>query len=191
MKNRMFHAPKYILTTICFFCFIGLTFSQEKSHELGVRFNSFQDFDFIYKVQKDPNKWIRCRLAFTNLGYQKINTDTGAFNFGLGLAIGAEKRKPINGKLSFIHGWEPFLTVGLNTVHDFTNASFQPGIGYVLGFQYDISESFYLNIETTPSIYTTVNINNNDLSDNFNLNAGFNSNALALTVAYRFVGNKQ
>ena len=191
MKKLIFHSPKYVLMAIFIMSFTSNVFSQEKYHELGLRFSDFQDFDFIYKAQKNPNELIRYRLAFTNGGYQKINENTHQFNFNVGFAIGVEKRKSINEKLSFIHGWEPFITVGLNTIDKFTNASFQPGVGYVLGFQYALFESFYVNVETIPSISTNFQVNSNEFSDNFNLNAGFNSNAIALTVAYRFAGNKQ
>ncbi|MEM9687521.1 MAG: hypothetical protein AAF934_11455, partial [Bacteroidota bacterium] len=61
-----------------------------------------------------------------------------------------------------------------------------PELGYVLGFQYNFSESFYLNLETIPSLRGILYVDNDGVRDPLVLNVGFNSNAIALTLAYRF-----
>ena len=173
------------LTVVALVFLCSNAFSQEKNHELGIRLGSFENFDFIYKKQRQENKFIRHRLAFVNFAYN-TTSDNDSYDLGIGYAIGWENRKEIGGNLFFIHGFEPYISVS-HSSNNITNVwGFQPGLGYVLGFQYNFSESFYLNLETIPSLSGIFIIDDDGFSDTFALNAGFNSNAIALTLAYRF-----
>ncbi len=100
------------------------------------------------------------------------------------MAIGKEKRSGIADRLDFIRGPEPFLSISLSATDDDFFVAITPSFGYVLGFQYDVSEKFYLSIETIPSVSLTYG---NGASQLVRFNAGFNSNAVALTGAYRFL----
>lgn len=160
-------------------------FGQAENRELGIRLTGFQNFDFIYKKGIEENKLTRYRLGFANLGFQNT-TNNKNFNFSLGFAIGVEKRRNIAENLQFIHGLEPTLSLALSTNDDIFNLSIKPGIGYVLGFQYNVSDKFYVNIETIPSLSTSFIIDNNGFNDMYSINAGFNSNAIALSLVYQF-----
>lgn len=155
-----------------------------QTKELGLRLGNLTDFTFIYKKEMEANKFVRHRFGFFNSQLVKVG-DQESVSFGVGYAIGIEKRKSINDKLLFIHGFEPSLSTNLNHVGDINVINFRPAIGYVLGFQYNINDAFYVNIETIPSIsgnFTFIEENDNT----YNINAGFSSNAVALTIAYRF-----
>jgi len=164
-------------------------FGQSQTHELGLRFTGLGDFDFIYKKGKNENEFTRYRLGATNIGFQKT-TNNKNFNFSFGFAIGSEKRKNISERLHFIHGFEPTLSFTISVNDDNYNMNIRPGIGYVLGFQYDISEKFYVNIESIPTLSGSFLIDIAGFNDNYDINAGFNSNASALSLVYKFKKNE-
>lgn len=173
---------KSFVTTLIIVAFSCTGYSQTK--ELGLRLGNLTDFTFIYKKEKSDNKFFRHRLGSFNLNVLRLSDDDRVL-FGMGYAFGIEKRKNINEKLKFVHGIEPQLAVGINSLQGITIISISPAIGYVLGFQYDINDDFYVSLETIPSI--GMNANLVDEGDNlYNFSAGFNSNAVALTIAYRF-----
>ena len=174
-----------LLTIIILTLMSRSLFGQAENRELGIRLAGFQDFDFIYKKGREENKLTRYRLGFANLDFQNaINNQN--FNLSLGFAIGAEERRSIAENLQFIHGLEPTLSLALSTTDDIFNLRIRPGIGYVLGFQYNVSDKFYVNIETIPSLSTSFIIDNNGFNDMYSINAGFNSNAIALSLVYQF-----
>ena len=175
-----------LLFAFCF-CTIFQTFSQTNQREIGLRFSSLDSFSFIYKKEKSENKFTRFRIGFMGLNYSKSSENNEAFNMQMGIALGLEKRKNINSKLEFIHGWEPYLLVNGNFPEGSNyRLQFNPRIGYVLGFQYNFSKHFYVNIETIPSLGARFQLDETGLDNRFALNAGFNTGAVALSVLYRF-----
>ena len=187
------------LTTKIFILFFGTflffghqSHAQNQNREIGLHMSGLNDFNFIYKRQKEENKFARYRFLFTNLGYRGFEGDnSGNFNFGFGIAAGVEKRRSISEKLQFIHGWEPRLTLNLTANSDNYFLNIRPAIGYVLGLQLDLSEKFYVGVETIPSLSAGFGINNDGLSDNYDISAGFNSNVVSVTAAYRFASPKK
>ena len=166
----------------------------QQQHEIGLRLSGLQDFDFIYKKQKAENKWKRYRFAFVNAGYNS-SFSNDLISFGFGVGIGVEKRKSLNKNLFFIHGWEPRISLGYrqyksnepnNPNPKRTNFDLRPGIGYVLGFHYQVSDKFHINLEAIPSINANFSFDNDDVKDDFSIDAGFNSNAIAVSLIYRF-----
>jgi hypothetical protein len=158
--------------------------SQNMSREIGIRFSGLNDFGFIYKKSADGLKYKRYRLATSNLGI-RLNDET-RINFYLSYARGIEKRKNVTNQLKFIHGWEPGVNLSLVYSEDLTFGTIGIFLGYVLGFQYDFSDKFYVNIEAIPSLALTTNYSDEDFSEDVLINAGFNSSAAALTLAYKF-----
>ena len=71
-----------------------------------------------------------------------------AIGAAIGFNIGWENRKPITSKLQFLHGFEPgfFLSPSIAELR----------LGYVLGFQYSLSDELFMNIETVPNASATV-----------------------------------
>ncbi|MEM6644561.1 MAG: hypothetical protein AAF616_16400 [Bacteroidota bacterium] len=148
------------------------------------------NFDFIYKKEKAPNKYSRIRLGFANISFASVADDNVA-NVALGIALGSEKRKAINEKLNFYQGPEPFANISLSVVGDDDGIfSAQAGLGYVLGFQYNFSDEFYVSAETIPSL--GLNFTSGEFTDpTIGIFAGFNSNAVAVTVAYRILASSK
>ena len=163
---------------------------QSKTHEFGLRFTSLNNFDFVYKKGKKENKFTRFRLGLANIAFQQ-STTSKRYSFSFGFAIGLEKRSKISERLYFIHGIEPTLSFSTQYVdiedgpNDYSSNT-SVGIGYVLGFQYDISETFYVNIESIPFLSGTFWTDNDGFNDNYTIIAGFNSNSIAFSLVYRF-----
>ncbi|HKK79382.1 MAG TPA: hypothetical protein VJ933_07115 [Phaeodactylibacter sp.] len=156
--------------------------------EMGLRLSGVDNLDFIYKKQLGENRYKRIRLLFSDLQFRRLN-DTNLFNASLGGALGWEKRRTIAEKVQFLHGWEPFLNLSFNSTNDRFGLNTILGVGYVLGFQLTVSEQFYVALETIPSL--SINLNAGEAaSDAVAVGAGFNSNAVALTLVYRFQATK-
>lgn len=181
---------KWFLSLLLFSLFVLPSLqAQDRNHELGLRLSGLQSFDFIYKKSDNGTKFKRYRLAVANLG--GVISENYRFNFNVAYAQGVEKRKNIGKKVQFIHGWEPgiFLSAYMNDEVYEGNAGIF--LGYVLGFQYNISENFYINVESIPSLTIGGVFSDNDDSSGVLFNAGFNSNAVALTLAYTFTAPKK
>ncbi len=159
------------------------TTDQNFKKEIGIRMNGLSDFDFIFKKQKAENKYRRMRLISANFSIPDFEDFTSSF--GLGVTYGKEKRKPLNDNLSLINGWELIGRFGVNMSEEDLSFTFTPGIGYVLGFQYEINNKFIVNLETIPTLTTTINYAADELSIS-NLKFGFNSNNIALGIMYKF-----
>ena len=185
MAKRITLRLNVILPILVFTLISNSVSSQEQNHEIGIRLSGINEFDFIYKKQKKPNKYIRYRLISTDIRFRKIE-DGNRISFATGLAIGKEKRNKISDRLSFIHGLEPSLYFSLNKTDEETQTNYRPSIGYVLGFQYQI-KTFYVNVEAIPAL----SANYRSGVEGFDLNAGFNTNGVALTIAYQFKCTKE
>jgi hypothetical protein len=183
MRNKLLFTPLLVLSII--FISSNNTTAQEVDREIGLRMSSLNSFNFVYKKAKEENKYLRFQAGAFNANFASINNSEDLLALGFNLAIGIEKRKPIDDKLSFIHGFEPALRFSLAT-GDNSQAAFNPSIGYVLGFQLNISDSFGVNLETTPSIGASFYVDDDGFGDNTNYNLGFNSNSVALSIVYRF-----
>lgn len=149
--------------------------AQTTNREIGLRLTASRGSDFIFKKEKQEGKFKRLRVGLTDLGYSED------FRFGLVFGIGIEKRKEIKDQLFFIHGFEPSLSVSSRN----DDAAVVVGLGYVLGFQYDVTPNFSANVEAIPFI--GANVNRDDGS--FYIDAGLNSSA-AIGLIYRFQKNK-
>lgn len=147
--------------------------AQNDMKEIGLRLGA-SGSDFVFKKEKKPNKFMRYRAGLNNLGLLGNDNFVASLNFGIAM----EKRKSIDDKLWFISGLEP--SVSFATVSD--NSFLRVGLGYILGFQYDVSEAFYVNIEATPFIGTDLGDNS---SDSILFDIAPNSSA-AISVVYRF-----
>lgn len=176
----------YLLSSLLFaaFFFAFHMGGHAQSKEVGLRLASFENFDFIYKKEKATNKLMRYRLGVANIGFTSSN-ENESISAQFGFAIGVENRNAINEKFYFIHGIEPFFSVALASNSRITNWNLQTGLGYVLGFHYNLNDEFYVNLETIPSLNVGLSLRD-DSQNVYAVNAGFNSNAISVTVAYRF-----
>ncbi|PHN01327.1 hypothetical protein CRP01_37850 [Flavilitoribacter nigricans DSM 23189 = NBRC 102662] len=175
--------------------FSSLLNAQTDTREIGLRFGGLQYFDFIYKKQRTANGFQRIRLTVAALSFDQYD-DYNHFATNLGIAIGREKRKGLAENLYWVHGWEPRIRVMYNLrtdtsdgvdPNDYWNLSVQPAIGYVLGFQYNFSERFYVSLEGIPSLGVNLNFDDRNGLDNFGLGGNFSFSGVAITLAYSFV----
>lgn len=155
----------------------GSTLNAQQNREIGVRLLASQGSDVIFKKEKQPNRFKRFRIGLSNLGYNDFN-GRDQFSFSVGAGFGWEKRKAIKENLHFVTGFE--LRAGFGSFGDNSNGIV--GIGYILGFQYDINDNLSAGVETIPNVST----NFGDSFDSaFSINAGVNSTA-AFSLIYRF-----
>lgn len=198
--------PPFFYSIILFFCCLAVSASlsaQEAtttSHEIGTRFSGLNNFGFIYKKSKNDKRFLRIRAASTDLGITGNSVDVSGFDVGASFAIGLENRRRIAEEFHFIHGPELAFsfaydqrTLPASSGERTTSSTiFSPRIGYILGFQYDVSDRFYVSIEAIPGLSYAYQIDEDDTAlgverrtgSTFDL--GFNSNAVALSVVYRF-----
>ncbi|MBO3698702.1 hypothetical protein [Roseivirga sp. E12] len=149
--------------------------AQTTNRELGLRLTASRGSDFVFKKEKQEGKFKRLRVGLTDLGYSED------FRFGLVFGIGIEKRKEIKDQLHFIHGFEPSLSISSRN----DNSAARVGLGYILGFQYDVTPNFSANVEAIP--FVGANVNRDDGS--FIADLGINSSA-AIGLIYRFQKSK-
>lgn len=179
----------FLYVLLFFFFWVSSGNSQDRNHELGIRLTDITDFGFIYKKSDDGVKFKRYRVALANLNLAFNDDVDVAVGLEASFARGIEKRKNIAKNLQFIYGWEPGIYMNFQLVDEGFDTGFGGFLGYVLGFQYNFSPQFYVNIETIPSFSVIGRIDDND-NFSFNTNIGFNSNAIALTMAYAFTTPK-
>lgn len=171
MKSRFTNITCIVILVIT--TFSQSVHAQNNTRETGLRLGP-NGSDFIFKKEKGENRFSRKRLGLNNLGIFGSDNFVASLNF----AIGLEKRKSIDEKLWLIKGWEP--GIGFASVSD--RSSIRPGLGYILGFQYDVSDIFYVNMEVRPSISVDLG---DGASESLIIDAGLNSSA-AISVVYRF-----
>jgi hypothetical protein len=162
-----------------------------RTHEIGLRLTSLDDFDFIYRRSITNNSYRRYRIFAVDIDYLDNDSQTLSA-IGAGFSIGKERRKSVVENFNFIYG--PEFSLSLAYRHNEIQAGpasqsetqyrVSPGLGYVLGFTYLVSDRFHIGIETIPSL--SVGYTNREEGDEVRVSAGFNSNAIALTAVYRF-----
>ena len=155
--------------------------------ELGLRFSGFDDFNLMYKKELASGKYRRHRIAIGSVAY---NTNRSDFDLNLGYAFGVEKRKIIKDKLSFISGPDFLMSLSYSNSEGVTGdrnnqVILAPALGYIIGFNLDVSPSVSISAEIIPSIGASFSIF--DYSDNqYRVSANFSSTSTALVVAYKF-----
>ncbi len=156
--------------------------------EIGLQLVGLDDFnfDFLLKKQTGENKYLRLGLAFANVNAQGIGDD-GIGNFNIGLNIGQEKRRKLSEKLNLVTGITGLLDFALTTTADNTASSVSTGLGFILGVQYQLNESFYIGAETQPSARFGFFLD--DGFENLNFSAGFSSRSVGISLVYRFLKN--
>jgi|GEM_PF-670228 hypothetical protein len=178
-----------------------------RMHEVGLQIFNFnlESFGVIYKKQKlnNPNRYTRYRFAATEIGYSSRNQlPSKDFRVNLSASIGNERRVDLNTRTQFLHGLQfgPSIRYQLSTTDDASNTqitktqnlNYGLNIGYLVGIQYNLNEIFYLSVEIVPSVgvrreqTTNEQLNQKNTIAAFNAFFDFDSNAAALTLAYRF-----
>ncbi|MEQ8239124.1 MAG: hypothetical protein RIA69_07910 [Cyclobacteriaceae bacterium] len=169
---------KRIVVFLLFFQFHNFqSLAQESpSKELGISMTGLDNFSFLFKKETGENKFRRYSGALFNI-VAVGESDDIINQIRLGLAIGFEKRKSISDDVQFVHGWRP----SMNFIFNSGNSFFNPGIGYILGFQHNVADNFWIGIEAIPSanmIWTP------DSAPTVGIE--FNTTSIAITALHRF-----
>ena len=155
--------------------------------EVGIRLHNLNSFGMIYKKKKADQQFRRRRLGIARIAFNSLG-GRQSFQLETTVAFGVEKRRTINDKFQFVHGAEFIGSLDFDVSGARGKVAISPGVGFVLGFNYALSSSLYLGVETIPSVSTRFVIDEDGFRDNFSLNAGFNSQAASLSLVYCFNG---
>lgn len=181
--------------TILFLCAFFLTgnqlHSQSPTREMGFRFtgfNTFRQSDIIFKKsRKEPHKFMRYRLGLSRFRLSRSDLEEDFLTTGTDFAIGWEKRKKLAPRFTYLHGFEPVLHISTTKEGFRSEQVIGIGIGYVFGFQYDISKFWHVNIEIVPAFSHFIFMGEWQLGGSIHLsNLGFSTNQMALSVVYIF-----
>lgn len=180
-----------ILFLLVFFMTDNKLHSQSLTRELGFRFTGFDTFQqsdiILKKSRKKPDKFMRYRLGLSLFNLTNDDFGEKLFTTGIDFALGWEKRKKLASRLTYFHGFEPALHVF--TTNEGFGSSQIIGIelGYVFGFQYDISAFWRVSIETIPRFSHFIFMGDWEVRSGIHFwNLGFNTEQIALSVVYIF-----
>ena len=173
-------------TIIIIFLPFSSLFSQENidNQEVGVRLNSFDSYDLIYKNQISENKYLRLRTVDVNFNIASRDQGSTEYRLAAGIALGIENRKSLTQKFDLIVGYE--IIAGLNYFKSGDNSfgTYNFGTGFVLGFNYKFTDRINLGFETIPTVIH--NRNFGDVQSRTSTNVGFNTSNVNLLATYRF-----
>lgn len=166
---------------------VGNLIAQEQTsnanREIGIRMTNFNNFGLMYKKQRSETNYFRLRAISTNLGFRFNPAEFGTFN--VGTALGYEKRKAMSDQLFIYHGWEGIISAQTQFAAGPATFGIFPGVGFVMGMQYQVNPVFSIGLETIPTI--SANIGYDGFIWRVNgVNLGMNSSALALNFLFRF-----
>lgn len=155
--------------------------------ELGLRFSGFDDFNLMFKKRSPKGKYRRHRVLLGTFSYNSNNAD---YDVNFGYSFGVEKRKAITDKLTFISGPDLLMSFSYSNSDGIggdrnTQIILGPALGYILGFNLDVSPAFSISAEVIPSIGGSIGLY--DYSDNlYRVTAQVNSTSTALCLMYKF-----
>lgn len=162
--------------------------AQTIEKEVGLILNNLSDFGIVFKKQTKENSYLQ--LNVLNMTSTVQNDDFGnGYNFGAGLSVGFEKRKPISEKLFFMHGFQPFLFVNYSgdSESDLFNYNINPGLGYMLGFILNAGKNVRIGLQTAPNINFSFRRDNTEpVTESFRYGFGLGNFNSSLTITYVF-----
>lgn len=155
MKKHRFH---FTCFAVCL-CIQAVSLSAQNmddhKYEVGLRlgginFDGFNSFSAIYKKRLDNGKFRRISGTFGGINFGR-EFRRSSFSINAGLSIGNEKRRQVGKKTTYYTGPSFSMNAGLSKQEGFdANWNLAPGLGYILGIQYDFSEYWAVNLETIP-----------------------------------------
>ena len=175
---------RLLLLAILMISTISLLPAQTRYHELGLRSGGLNNFGFIYKRSTDQQKFLRLRLLAINTEINLRETNDADF-LSAGAAVGFERRKQVSEQFYFIFGPELQVFGLKNEMQDRQSWNVNARLGYLLGFNYSVSDRFIIGLETIPGLQYRFG---EDIRGQRIETLGFNlsSDAVALTALYRF-----
>ena len=173
--------------TLVLFILLTSSAAYSQMHEVGILTSGLNSFGMVYKVQTSENRYLAHKLGVADVRLD-FTENANTVNAQMGYALGFEKRRALNEKLLFVHGFQPAFSLAMSYA-DNTNLLLRPSLGYILGFQYNFNEFFYLSLETVPSLSANW-VYEEERVNSVAINAGYASNVAAITLAYRFEKSK-
>ncbi|MGB0863993.1 MAG: hypothetical protein ACPG19_13500 [Saprospiraceae bacterium] len=173
----------HVLIFLGFLFFNTTTIQAQSAKEIGISTSAFQNFGFIYKKETKQNTFIR----WEGIGLNLTGVDTrAAYNIGLAFGVAREKRRFINDKFAFIHGWTGDIRVNSSFILNNNFAlSAMPSIGYLMGVHYQILDDLYFNLEINPAFSVMIQANTFGVEvDSYSLRA--NSQVVGINLMYQF-----
>jgi len=205
---------KVICSIVCLlFVFSGAVYSQESDeksvlqNEISVSTSrlTFDDLSLKYARLISNDLWFKVGVINLDGSFHKNMPQVGSFNsttssLNGGLVIGIEKQKSIN-RLEFNYGLNVqmiynhtnFTTENPNVPliqRDINAYSYNPGIGFGLGFFYKFNPSILLGFEINPTM-NYVFINGKSTSTGYafknrDFYFSFTNNGALITLKYKF-----
>ncbi len=179
-----------------------------KQKEIGLVFSNLDNFGLTYKTGTEKSLW-RFNTLFisgNNLDNIADSQENKQSNMGFGVRIGKEYRKALADKLAFRYGADLSFSYNKST-QEYTNkaivnnerklerTTYQPGINFVFGLNYELSDQFVLGVELLPNFsYITGTAvdknfsypNDEELkSDIVGFNYGLSTGSALLSLSYR------
>jgi hypothetical protein len=166
--------------------------------ELGLMISE-SNFGIRYKT---GNENMLARLTLFTINGAKSTMETNpdqkdiSSSFGMGFGAGFEKRKPLSEGLSLYAG--PEITGRYNLIvnkskpstDEYRQDGFSAGLGFVMGFQFTITDRINISSEIIPCIsyyYTRASSENDEIEDE-NIYKGFryglNDYSINVTVSF-------
>ena len=202
MKNLL------LILMALFFSIPVLPQDKTTQKELGLQFNDLDNFGVTFKFGSSESLW---RIDALILKGNERDKDLSYFdehitNFGYSISFGKEYRQLIAQKIKLKYGFNALFEYNLNK--EFLDSqsdrpdrkdkkvTYKPGIGFVLGIDYQVSESFSIGVEILPSFQyiigkSTVNIHNGaQYKEKFDISGyeyGLNSSKVMVTMSYSII----
>jgi|GEM_PF-6527436 len=99
-----------INTLLLIFISISCSLGQDSDKsEVGIRMNSLNSFDLLFKKKIFENTYGRLRLANANINLSGGENQNTRFSMSGSVALGLEKRKVLTDEFNFIYGIEGIL----------------------------------------------------------------------------------
>lgn len=174
--------------------------------EIGLQFRNLNSFGFNYKTGTSTALWrfTAIGLSGQNQKYSTSDQTNKSTSNGFSVGVGKEWRKPLNTKLEMRWGLD--LAFGYDShkqSFEYTSSPgsinrldkqtiYSPGVNFVFGFNYLISKEFILGAEILPFVNYRFGKSKTDQNgtatdiDVSQFTGGFDTNSVALTLAYRF-----
>jgi hypothetical protein len=191
---------------ISFIALSVITFAQEKRQEVGIVFQSLDNFGITYNTGTEKSVWRFNTLYISGTNdinqYDSLLYKSG--NYGLGLGIGKSFIINISDNFEFRQGPGLFFSYtrsntdyNYSTINDvdkiYRSNYYRQGINYLFGLNFIIKEKFILGAEILPSISYSIEkkvsiIDSEKEKTNgvSSLNYNLSSSSARLSLAYRF-----
>lgn len=191
---------RIIFTTFCLLISLSLvSFGQEKgkAKEIGLAFNNFDKFGFVYKIGHQKSMWRFNVIALRNSKSEveePEELDSESKNIGFNFSLGKEYYSDLATNFQFKYGWDLSYRYAKNEAESNQNNKLEAkhrdyGIDLVLGVNYPVSKHIILGAEVTPGFNwgkSEQKQNGQKTRETTNYGFGFSNNNARITLSYRF-----